>query len=102
MVDPDKAKAFAKEHSINLDSEEKKLELMRNEALLKLVCDDVNRLANENKFNSLEKPKQLMLLKDPFTIESDILTPTMKLKRNVAKKMYQAEIDRMYAAGPMK
>jgi long-subunit acyl-CoA synthetase (AMP-forming) len=45
----------------------------------------VLRLAKENNFNSLEKPKQIMLLKDPFTVESDILTPTFKLKRNVAK-----------------
>jgi long-chain acyl-CoA synthetase len=40
-----------------------------------------------------------MLLKDPFTIESDMLTPTFKLKRNVAKKLYEADIDRMYAEG---
>jgi long-chain acyl-CoA synthetase len=46
-------------------------------------------LAVANKFNSLEKPKQICLLADPFTVESDILTPTMKLKRNIAKKMYQ-------------
>ena len=70
--------------------------------MINKVKEDVYRLATENKFNSLEKPKQIMLLKDPFTIESDILTPTMKLKRNVAKQMYKDDIDRMYAAGPMK
>lgn len=53
-----------------------------------MVYDDLISLATENKFNSLEKPKQITLMKDPFTIESDILTPTMKLKRNVAKKMF--------------
>jgi len=42
-------------------------------------------LAVEAKFNSLEKPCQLMLLKEPFTIENEFLTPTMKMKRNVAK-----------------
>lgn len=67
-----------------------------------LVYKDVLRLATENKFNSLEKPKQIKLLKDPFTIESDILTPTMKLKRNIAKKMYETDIEAMYKMGPRK
>ena len=34
---------------------------------------------------------------DPFTIESDILTPSLKLKRNVAKKMFEKEIAALYA-----
>jgi len=34
-----------------------------------------------------------VLLKDPFSIENDLLTPTMKLKRNVAKKVFQDRID---------
>ena len=61
---------------------------MKKKEFVDLVLADINRLAVLNKFNSLEKPKQIMLLKDPFTIDSDILTPTLKLKRNVAKKMY--------------
>ena len=34
---------------------------------------------------------------DPWTIENDMLTPTMKLKRNVAKAKFQAVIDEIYA-----
>lgn len=59
--------------------------------------DDLLRIAAENKLSSLEKPKAIHLTLDPFTIENDIITPTFKLKRNVAKKVYQAEIDMMYA-----
>lgn len=76
--------------------------MMQNKDFIDLVLADVNRLAKENNLNSLEKPKQILLIKDPFTIESDILTPTFKLKRNIAKKMYQEDIDRMYAEGPRK
>ena len=46
------------------------------------------RIADENKFNSLEKPKQIHLIKDMWTIEEDMLTPTMKTKRNIAKNRY--------------
>lgn len=64
-------------------------ELMENEDLRKEVYRSILQLAAANKLNSLEKPKQICLLKDPFTIESDLLTPTMKLKRNIAKKVYE-------------
>lgn len=52
------------------------------------VYADVCKLCSTNKLNSLETPKQFQLILDPFTVENDILTPTMKLKRNVAKKIY--------------
>ena len=61
---------------------------MNDPTFVELVLADVLRLAKENNFNSLEKPKQIMLIKDAFTIESDMLTPTMKLKRNIAKANY--------------
>jgi len=44
----------------------------------------------------------MMLLFDPWTTESDILTPTMKLKRNVAKTRYENDIKRLYEEGPLK
>ena len=59
------------------------------------------KLASANKLNSLEKPKQITLLMDPFTIESDILTPTMKLKRNIATDRFKDQITKMYEAKAM-
>jgi len=47
-------------------------------------------LAKANKFSGLEKIKKIHLTLDPFTIENEILTPTMKIKRNVAKNVFQA------------
>lgn len=52
-----------------------------------------------NKFNSLEKPKQIKLLSEPFSIENGLLTPTMKMKRSDAKNMFAKEIEDLYAAG---
>lgn len=90
VVDPDSSKKYAAEHkkdhaTITEDTEFKQA-----------VLDEIWKLAVENKFNSLEKPKQIALLKDPFTIESDVLTPTMKLKRNVAKKVFEDKIKELY------
>jgi len=41
-------------------------------------------LADGAKFNPLERPKQIVLMLEPFSVENDMLTPTFKLKRNVA------------------
>jgi len=46
------------------------------------------RIASLAKLNSLEKPKQIMLLKDEFNIENNLLSPTLKIKRHIAKKTY--------------
>jgi long-chain acyl-CoA synthetase len=63
-----------------------------------MVHEDCMKLGASNKFNSLEKPKQLKLILDPWTQDNDMLTPTFKLKRNIAKKMYDQEILDLYAA----
>ena len=75
---------------------------MDNQEFKQTVYDSLIVLANANKFNGLEKPKQIKLLKDPFSIENDILTPTMKMKRNVATKFFQKEIDELYNMEVMK
>jgi len=60
------------------------------------------KLAIENACISLEKPKQMHLVYEPWTEAMNILTPTQKLKRNIAKQIYQAEIDKMYNSPDMK
>ena len=58
---------------------------------------DLLELAKANKFSGLEKIKKIHLTLDPFTIENEILTPTMKIKRNIAKNIFQEQLDKMYA-----
>ena len=62
----------------------------------KVVLDSINEVAKAKKFNSLEKPKEIYLTKEAFSVENDILTPTFKMKRNVGKKIYQDQNDKMY------
>lgn len=65
------------------------------------VYDDVLRLCKANKLNSLETPKEFKLLLEPFTVENDLLTPTFKLKRNIARKHFAALIEELYAKPPI-
>jgi len=44
----------------------------------------------------VERPKKVILLDVPFTIDDGSLTPTQKVKRRVVEKRYQALVDQLY------
>lgn len=46
--------------------------------------------------NGLEVPRKFFCTTDEFTAENDTLTPTMKIKRTDAKKMFISQIKEMY------
>ncbi|XP_063729277.1 long-chain-fatty-acid--CoA ligase 1-like [Symsagittifera roscoffensis] len=60
------------------------------------IMDKIKEKAKENQFNSLEVPKMIFLSHDLFTVENDLLTPTMKSKRPALKKFFENEINEMY------
>lgn len=67
-----------------------------NDQVMQLIEQDMNRLAEENKFNSLEKVKgNFRLVKNEFEVGT-VLTPTMKLRRNEAKKYFADLIEEIY------
>lgn len=61
-------------------------------AFLKLL----DQIGKSHKFNKFEMVKNCYLDIDPFTIENELLTPTLKLKRPQTAKAFRKEIDRMY------
>jgi long-chain acyl-CoA synthetase len=61
-------------------------------AFLKLL----DKIGKDHKFNSFEKIKNCYLDVEPFTIENEMLTPTLKLKRPQTARAFRAHIDRMY------
>lgn len=85
VAEVSECKKWAKEKGIPSDDVPA---LMNNPEMNKAIIDNLLELAKANKFSGLEKIKKLYLTADPMTIENDILTPTMKIKRNIAKKVY--------------
>ncbi|KAK4130928.1 acetyl-CoA synthetase-like protein [Trichocladium antarcticum] len=61
-------------------------------AFLKLL----DQIGKRHKFNSFEKVRNCHLDIEPFTIENELLTPTLKLKRPQTVRAFRQEIDRMY------
>jgi len=62
----------------------------------KAVVKELDKIGKKNKFNSYEKVRAVHLEVEPFTIENELLTPTLKLKRPQSAKKFRAQIDSMY------
>jgi len=90
VLDPEAAKKYSEANGVSVEA------MPTDAKFIEAVYDDMMKCAKEGKLNSLEKPKQMMLLNDPWTIENEYLTPTMKMKRNIAKIKLAEEIKTMY------
>ncbi|KAH7112186.1 long-chain-fatty-acid-CoA ligase/ protein binding protein [Dendryphion nanum] len=75
---------------------EKVRSILGDKRIEKAVLKELDRIGKKNKFNSWEKVKAVRLFIDPFTIDNELLTPTLKLKRPQTAKKYRQEIDDCY------
>ena len=48
------------------------------------------------KLTQIEKIKKYFIVNENFTIENDLLTPTMKVKRNKVIKKYKDNFEKLY------
>lgn len=63
----------------------------------KLILDEMATLCKEHKCSGLEKPRDIFITEEPFSVENNLLTPTFKLKRNVVQQYYEKQIKEMYS-----
>ena len=49
-----------------------------------------------NSLSSIEKVKKFKLIKEEFTIENGMLTPTLKLKRKKILEKYKEDLEKLY------
>jgi len=68
-----------------------------DQSIVDAIQKDLEKVGKKNKFAGYEKVKALHLAVEPFTIDNETLTPTLKLKRPVAKKLYRGILDELYA-----
>ena len=67
----------------------KELEDRKNK--IKVSIDKVNQ-----ELSIIEKIKKFIIIDDPFTIENQMLTPTMKIRRHQIKKVFGEQIEKLY------
>ncbi|KAL9097779.1 MAG: hypothetical protein Q9165_000105 [Trypethelium subeluteriae] len=62
----------------------------------KKVWEELERVGKKQKFNKWERVKKVALMVEPFTVENELLTPTLKLKRPQTAKKYRSTLDQLY------
>jgi long-chain acyl-CoA synthetase len=78
---------------------------MKNLILINPFCQKevqtaiARHIQNVNKkLNHWEQIQKWTLIADPLSIESGLLTPTLKLRRKAAESIYSKEIESMYSS----
>ena len=66
-------------------------EIKENKKLVRKIFDEVN-----NNLSLTKKIRKFYLIKNPFSIESSELTPTLKIKRRIVEKNYHKELQSLY------
>ena len=66
--------------------------------ITKAMIKDLNRIADNRKLAGFERIKAIHMALEPFSVENDLLTPTLKLKRAEAAKAFRSVIDILYKA----
>jgi long-chain acyl-CoA synthetase len=92
-IDPETVSDFASQNGIQFDSVD---DLIKEEKVKALIEGEVHRINDD--YASFERIKEVTIVQE-FTIENGLLTPTLKLKKNIAIDQYESEIDAMYPAG---
>ena len=66
-------------------------EIKENKKLVRKIFDEVN-----NNLSLTKKIRKFYLIKNPFSIETSELTPTLKMKRRIIEKNYHKELQSLY------
>jgi long-chain acyl-CoA synthetase len=64
--------------------------------LKEFLLEQLLKTGKEYKLQGFEMIKNLRVTHEVFSIENDLLTPTFKLKRNIAKKKYDSQLKELY------
>eukprot|EP01117_Protostelium_nocturnum_P005807 TRINITY_DN2096_c0_g1_i1.p1 TRINITY_DN2096_c0_g1~~TRINITY_DN2096_c0_g1_i1.p1 ORF type:complete len:742 (+),score=270.69 TRINITY_DN2096_c0_g1_i1:125-2350(+) len=67
----------------------------KNPKVVQAFMKEVERAAKSLKFQGFEVPRQVHLLHTPFSM--DLLTPTLKMKRNIASDYFKTIINDLYS-----
>jgi long-chain acyl-CoA synthetase len=92
VLDPEVAPAWAKQHDIEFTS---LAELATNETVVSEIERGLEEAMSE--FNNAERVKKVKVLGEEWLPDSEVLTPTSKLKRRGIHATYADEIESIYA-----
>ncbi len=89
-LDQENVTAYAKEKGISFTRFD---ELLKNDEIHKLIESEI---AEKNKKLAKHETIKKFTIVPEFTIDNKMITPTMKVKKNIVFEIYKNEIDAMY------
>ena len=81
-------------HAKNLDLDSNDPDAPAAERFEELVCEKITSLLSE--FPGYAVIRQVTCVLEPWTIENELITPTLKLKRNRIMERFEVDIEKMY------
>ena len=91
VPDFEAVKNWAAENGISESSDE---ELTKNEQVKAMIMEEIKKFGE--KFKRYELPREIALIAEEFTPQNGLLTPTLKLKRNVVNEQYATLLSSLY------
>lgn len=73
-------------------------DLCQNDEVRDLIAGELEK-QHENVFKGFERIKEFRLVAEEFSVENDLLTPKLSLKRRNAISKYESFLEDMYAGG---
>jgi len=92
VPDGESLELWAKENGVSAGSLESMIE---RKDVRELIAAELEK--GSDGFRHYERCKDFVLTADDFSTENGMLTPTLKLKRRIVLKHYQAELDGLYS-----
>ena len=75
--------------------EAEKIKDISKDKLTKIITQELDRFLN-NQVASYEQIRKFVIIKEPFSVENGMLTPTLKLRRQKIEEVYAEEINNLY------
>lgn len=72
------------------------LEVLRSDpAFRRALTDAVDRINSQ--LSILEKVRRFLVAHEPFSVDNGEMTPTLKVRRHVLRRRYEADLEQLYA-----
>ena len=71
-------------------------DLFRNKIMEDEIIKDCNTVGRNSGLKGFELPKKLRIINEPFSVENNLMTPTLKLKPGNIRNRYNDELNKLY------
>uniref|UniRef100_A0A646QEB8 Long-chain-fatty-acid--CoA ligase n=1 Tax=Hemiscolopendra marginata TaxID=943146 RepID=A0A646QEB8_9MYRI len=92
VPDIDPLMKWAKNNGVKASFEE----LCKLSSVKAAILEEMTSLGKKSGLKSFEQVKDIYVTSEPFTVENNLLTPTLKTKRPELKKYFMPQIEAMY------